>query len=100
MRKDLKKRLAALNKQDEDSVSDVLSWIRQGLYYDELTEEQKDRYCLYRNTIREVFEEVETFLFDGDLHFKLEENEPPPTKDELSQIIEEVEQRLFMAEEE
>lgn len=95
MRKDIKKRLDALNKHDAERFSDVLLLIHQGKYYDDLTDEQKERYCLYKGSDRKIVEDVQFYLFDGNMHFLLEENELPPTTEEMKGIIDDVERKLF-----
>lgn len=63
--------------------------INQGAYYDELTEEEKGIYCAYIGHEREAMEQVE-MVVTGTLHFQLERKAPPPTREEMARIAEEV----------
>lgn len=65
--------------------------IDQGAYYDELTEEDKAAYCAYIGQEREAMEQVE-MMVTGTLHFQLERKAPPPTREEMARIAEEVQE--------
>ncbi len=74
--------------------ADILTLIRQGRFYDELTPQQPRRYCLYRYGMDHHPEIEISRLFDYpfDTHFQLERKPPPPTEKELAAIVAEVEQ--------
>ena len=67
--------------------------IRSGAYYDELTDAEKDEYCLYCDVSRNVFETV-TFTVLETLHTPLEFKKPPPTAAELEKTIQEVQEYI------
>lgn len=84
-------RLARLEKaHSKNNYSDVLALIRQGVFYDELTEEQRQRYAEYRGTTMECIETVETAVC-GCLHFLIEQK---PTPGNIEEISAETEKRL------
>lgn len=85
-----KARLKRLEAHSNEGYSDVLSWIKAGRYYDELSETEKERYCLYCGSDRIGLEQLEGY-FNG-LHFQLERKSDPPTPNELAQRIQSVEQ--------
>ena len=88
-------RLKKLENVKSRAFSDVLSLIREGRYYDELDDHQKDRYFQYHGHDRKATEEVYTMIcssFDRDpLHFKLEYKKRPPTRAEFEERVREVE---------
>lgn len=75
------------------SLEIVADAINRDAFYDELTEEEKEAYCEYRNCEREVLEKVENAI-NGNLHFRIEKKMKPPTEKELRERITEVEQIL------
>ena len=68
----------------------MLSWIQAGRYYDDLSDSEKDRYCLYRNSDRIGLEQVNGY-FNGQ-HFQLERNPAPPTPIEHAARVKELEE--------
>ena len=70
----------------------VCSAIRNHLFYDELPEDLRDRYCEFIGIDRGVLENI-TLTALGDLHFILREIEKP-TPEELQEIIVEVGQMV------
>lgn len=60
--------------------------IAQGAYYDELTDEEKDAYCSYREFNREAMEAVETMV-TGTLHFQVERKPRPLTEAEKKERL-------------
>ena len=103
MRVNIESRLRKLENSPKHEYSDVLELIRQGAFYDELTEEQKDRYCSYMNVKdRRAFEEVQTCIFElyeeeveNPLHFQLTYKEKPLTKEEFEERVKWVEEQLY-----
>ena len=86
----VKARLNRLEAQHSQGFADVLSWIRAGRYYDELSDSERERYCLYRGSDRMGLEQVEDY-FNG-LHFQLESNPPPPTPTQHAETVKELEE--------
>lgn len=87
-------RLKKLEKEHTAEFTEIIQLIRRGAFYDELTDEQKDLYCKYKGHDREAMETIEEYI-NGSLHLQLKKNEPPPTKEELREITEEIERFLF-----
>ena len=73
----IKRRVARLEEkasvQDHQELARVAALIAAGAYYDELTAEEKDLYCKYKQVERAIFEEVEDAV-TGTLHQPLERN--------------------------
>lgn len=91
--KNYDKRLKKLESNPAQQWRDVRCLICQGRYYDELSDEQRHRYCEYWGTERNAFEEVETAV-SGSLHFRLEPKPDPPTPSKLREIIKQL-QTIF-----
>ena len=83
-------RLKRLEAHSNYGFSDVLSWIKAGRYYDELTDTEKERYCLYSGFDRIGLEQVQGYF--NALHTPLERKPEPPTQSELAERIQFVEQ--------
>lgn len=80
--KSLLKRLE--NKVSSMDFADVLSWIRAGRFFDELSSTEQVRYCLYR--YGEGFIKPPESLFDSmsfNYHFRLEYKPLPLSKSEI-----------------
>lgn len=73
------------------SFGEIIALIRQGAYYDELTDEQRQEYALYKGVQRKALEDVELAV-NGSLHFKLERHK---TADSIAATAAEVEQLIF-----
>ena len=84
--KNYDKRLEKLESNPAQQWRDVRCLICQGRYYDELTADQRQRYCEYRGIERNAFEEVETAV-SGSLHFRLEPKPDSPAPSKLRHII-------------
>ena len=95
----VRQRLRRLEKGTGTPFADVLGWIRQGKYYDELTPAERQRYCDYRGSDRLGFEQVEGY-FCGGLHVRLKRNPAPPTSAELEERQQYVERWYREAKEE
>ena len=91
----IKRRVARLEEkasvQDHQELARVAALIEAGSYYDELTDEEKDLYCNYKQVERAVFEEVEEAV-TGTLHLLLERNKRVKmTAAEKTRLIQEIE---------
>lgn len=73
------------------SFGEIIALIRQGAYYDELTDEQRQQYALYKGVSHKAIEDVELAV-NGTLHFPLERNSP---SDSIAATAAEVEQLIF-----
>ena len=82
-------RLNKLEKNHSTEFNEVIRLIRQGAFYDDLTDECKDLYCKYHGIDREAMETIELYVV-GALRFRLEEKQQPPDQKTLEKIIEEV----------
>lgn len=85
--------------------ADVLSLIRAGRYYDELTQEEQKRYCMYRygENVTEPPEQYLSTVFKGfpfDAHFRLEYKPKPLTASEIAQNIKEIDSYMQHRQEE
>lgn len=85
------RRINKLERQQAHNYADVVSWIREGRYYDELSDSEKERYCSYRNCDRIGLEQVVGYFFDG-LHVPLERRPAPPTEAERVQRVKDIEE--------
>ena len=91
MNRTIKTRIEALQMQSGKQSNDfeVLKLIKQGLFYDDLTESQKDAYFLYRygmeSSERPDLEEF-FYLVLGSLHFQLEQNDTRPLQDKIEEV--------------
>lgn len=70
---------------------DIIALIRQGAFYDELTDEQRQQYALYKGVSPKALEDVELAV-NGTLHFKIERNSP---SDSIAATAAELEQLIF-----
>lgn len=89
----IKSRLAKLQRKG-DSFPDVLRWIAERRFYDELADTECARYAAYWNTTPPVLEELE-LAATGTLHKPLERRPKPPTQEESAEIIEELERMVY-----
>lgn len=87
----IKSRLDRL-ESSRGAFGDIIALIRQGAYYDALTDEQRAQYAAYKGVTTQAIETVENAV-NGGLHFKLERNSPSDsiagTANELEKIINE-----------
>lgn len=110
MSQSLRNRLRRLEKSLPKDYSEIHQLIKQGAFYDELSDEQKDLYWSYHGyvgidhkTIEECTEMV-VFLAedkevpDGYWHERLEYKQPKERKS-LEEVVKEVEQLVLAAEE-
>ena len=101
-------RLNKIEKSQGDTFDDVLLWVSQGRYYDELSEAERKRYDDYKCSLGGVdVDKASCYLDnvfndtgeDAPLHFKLTaERLRPPTKEEYEARVKEIE-RLVLDEE-
>ena len=89
----IKSRIAKLQRNG-GSFPDVLRWIAEGRFYDELADTERARYAAYWNTTSRVLEELE-LAATGTLHKPLERRPKPPTQEESAEIIKELERIVY-----
>lgn len=99
-----KQRLMKLEKGSSQDFSEIRTLIRKGTFYDELTETQKADYEKYKCSLGGVAVDIASaeldILFNDTprseaFHFKLSKRQPPPTREELAERIEEVQEILL-----
>lgn len=87
----LQRRLKKIESANSTESVEVLNWIAKGLYYDELTADQKTIYCNYHGISQEAVEAVRLMIAHDDIktafHFPLEKRQPPMTPEEERQHI-------------
>ena len=96
-----KNRLKRLEiKANSGCFADVLSWIHAGRFFDELSPEEQERYCLYRygENFTEPPEAYLAKVFGSlfNLHFKLEVKPKPLTQAEMKKQVEELDEYMKM----
>lgn len=104
------KRLEKLeSKTDTQDYPDVIEWIRQGRFYNDLTDDEKLRYREYcefgDSSMAKAAIEVENVIFEDDdepPNFKLEyrKRRKEPTPEEFAEIVKEVERMVESCQEE
>lgn len=82
------RRLARLEASQPRLFADVLALIARHAYYDEITPQEQARYCEFIGIEKKAFEDCNMMVL-GDCHVMLEKIDPP-TPEELSQIIQDV----------
>ena len=93
--RNLETRLKRLEMTAKGKHPEVLQWIREGRFYDELTTEEQEQFSQYyygfsAKSLKEILP-----IFDKNpFHFQLERKPKPPTKEELAKRAEELE-RIF-----
>ena len=95
----IKRMEARLNGTTAGNLGRLAGLIAQGAFYDELTEDEKDAYCSYREFNREAMETVEKMV-TGTLHFQVERKPRPLTDAEYKERVEEVKAYMKKATEE
>ena len=81
----IKKRLLKLEAKRSSPYADIEKLIEQHRLYDEITDEQRARYCEYIGIPQDIFEEIDLAVL-GDLHTSLRKFDPP-TPEELNEIL-------------
>lgn len=91
---------AQRNTHAGDSLGRIAELISRGAFYDELTPEEREAYKAYKESLGGVADdiagaELEIMFFDKTkeeaYHFPLTKRKRPPTKEELAQRVQEVE---------
>ena len=94
-------RLKRLEKSQHGDFADVLELIRKGLHYNELTERQRERYKLYRESLGGVADNIAAAELDIMFNetpeqqaydFTLSHRKRPLTEKELMQCVQEIEE--------
>lgn len=92
-------RLKRLEMRRKTAFPDVLEWIRKGRFYDELTAEERQRYCEYRYSMQACSVEECMLLFKPEnqtaeevFHFRLEKKTKPPTPEEMEETRRELDE--------
>ena len=101
--KNIEHRLKRLELQKRKQYTDVLMLIKNGKYYDELTESEQERYAQYyygfsRQSLEEfinLFRDDQTTEAEA-MHFLLERKPKPPTREEMEQTRIEIEAYMRM----
>lgn len=97
------------SKTDTQDYPDVIEWIRQGRYYNDLTDDEKLRYREYcefgDSSMAKAAIEVENFFYedyDEPPNYKLEfrKRRKEPTPEEFAQTVKEVERMVESCREE
>lgn len=89
----IKNRLRLLEAKRSSPYADIEKLIEQHRLYDEITDEQRARYCEYVGIPQDVFEEIDLAVL-GDLHTCLRKIDPP-TPEELNEILAEAKAGKF-----
>ena len=89
----IKKRLLKLEAKRSNPYADIERLIEQHRLYDEITDEQRARYCEYIGIPQDIFEEIDLAVL-GDNSVYLRKIDPP-TPEELSDILTEAKAGKF-----
>ena len=89
----IKKRLLKLEAKRSSPYADIEKLIEQHRLYDEITDEQRARYCEFVGIPQDIFEEIDLAVL-GDLHTCLRKFDPP-TPEELHDIFTEAKAGKF-----
>ena len=91
---------ARANTHAGEDLGRIAELLHQGAYYDELTDEEREAYKAYKESLGGVADdiagaELEIMFFDKTkeeaYHFPLTKRKRPPTKEEFAQRVQEVE---------
>lgn len=103
MTKTVKNRLKCLENASASIDREIMRLIASGAYYDELSEDLKERYINYRysGTDREAVESV-TIMCCGSLHFPISHRPEPMSEEQaqkhIKEVAQEIERQLFTSE--
>ena len=86
----LRNRIRKAQARSGEGLHHIAELIQAGAYYDAITDEEKEMYAEYRAIDRASLEELE-LLTGGSLHFKLERKPAPPTREQFSKNLDELE---------
>lgn len=89
----IKNRLQKLEAKRSNPYADIEKLIEQHRLYDEITDEQRTRYCEYIGIPQDVFEEIDLAVL-GDNSVYLRKIDPP-TPEELNEILSEAKAGKF-----
>lgn len=89
----IKNRLQKLEAKHSNPYADIERLIEQHRLYDEITDEQRARYCEYIGIPQDIFEEIDLAVL-GDNSVYLRKIDPP-TPEELSDILTEAKAGTF-----
>lgn len=89
----IKKRLQKLEAKRSSPYADIEKLIEQHRLYDEITDEQRARYCAFIGIPQDVFEEIDLAVL-GDNSVYLRKIDPP-TPEELHDIFTEAKAGKF-----
>ena len=89
----IKNRLRLLEAKRSNPYADIERLIEQHRLYDEITDEQRARYCEYIGIPQDIFEEIDLAVL-GDNSVYLRKIDPP-TPEELSDILTEAKAGKF-----
>ena len=101
--KSIEKRLSLLEDVHLSDIFMVEKWVRAGRFYDELTDEEKELYQKYRESLGGVADDLagarlEIWFNDTPpeiaFHFPLTHRKRPPTQEELARRAQEVQNIL------
>ena len=81
----IKKRLLKLEAKRSSPYADIEKLIEQHRLYDEITDEQRARYCAFIGIPQDIFEEIDLAVL-GDNSVYLRKIDPP-TPEELSDVL-------------
>lgn len=96
-------RLKSLEKSQHGDFADIMQLIRQGAYYDQLTDAQKARYQSYRESLGGVADDIAAAKLDimfndtpeqQAYHFKLTKRKRALTDEEFRERVQEVEETV------
>ena len=84
-----KTRINRLEKRFDNTFADVLVWIKEKRYYDEMTDYEKSTYCNYWGCEKSIMEEIKLTI-TGTLHFQIEQKPTPLTPEQHQKCIKEI----------
>lgn len=86
-------RLKRLEAKPPNRWAKIRRYIRDGFFYDQLSEHDKTEFCRYMDADKNALEDCENHVC-GSLHFRLQEKPIPPKPSDLTKIINEVETKI------
>ena len=89
MNKTVRNRLERLENASEGNYTEIIRLIKSGAFYDDLTDDQKELYCLYRGYDRQAIEELFMIMHET-MHIQLELKPPKMTPEEERKHVVEV----------
>ena len=101
--KSIERRLSMLEGANLSDIAMVEKWVRAGRFYDELTDEEKELYQKYRESLGGVADDLagarlEIWFNDTPpeiaFHFPLTHRKRPPTPEEFANRVQEIQNIL------